>query len=271
MTVLFTDSGAGADANPIGGVYTTLTGFDNLRRLSNRVEGNLGNSGAYINSVTPANNQYMKLKWQMGSISVGDGGGPMVRVQTGSASGYVFQIYDNGGTPKIELARFDSGSYVPLISNSASFTPGDLAYIEAVGTTITAKINGVQVLQTTDATYASGRLGIYSFSNVWVYDTIEGGDFLSPSPPTPPGPTPNIARGGVAGAKVGARPGIPAVDLKTDHNTRKVLMALKENVEIGNGIRSGPDAWVRRNVTLGMLIKLGLITEEQARSVWQEP
>lgn len=67
------------------------------------------------------------------------------------------------------------------------------------------------------------------------------------------------------------RPGIPAVAKSTEPNTQKVLMALKENVEIGNGIRSGPDAWLRRNVTLGMLVKLGVITEEQARSVWQEP
>jgi len=71
------------------------------------------------------------------------------------------------------------------------------------------------------------------------------------------------------------RPGIPAVPLSIDGKVRPLLMALKENAEIANGIRSGtgPDqeGWTRRSVTLGMLIKLGVITEEQARSVWQEP
>lgn len=70
------------------------------------------------------------------------------------------------------------------------------------------------------------------------------------------------------------RPGIPAVDAAIPESTRRVLMALKENVEIANGQRSGTgvnqDAWRRRSVTLEMLVKLGVITEQQARSVWQE-
>jgi hypothetical protein len=71
------------------------------------------------------------------------------------------------------------------------------------------------------------------------------------------------------------RPGIPAIDTTVDPKLRKAVMAIKENVEISNGIRSGtqPDdsGWKRRTVSLNMLIKLGLITEAQARSVWQEP
>jgi len=71
------------------------------------------------------------------------------------------------------------------------------------------------------------------------------------------------------------RPGVPAVDQAISKPVRDVLMALKENAEIANGIRTGTavneDGWKRRSVTLGMLIKLGVITEEQARSVWQEP
>lgn len=71
------------------------------------------------------------------------------------------------------------------------------------------------------------------------------------------------------------RPGIPAVPHTVDQNVRKALAALKENVEISNGIRTGTavdeGGWRRRTVSLNMLIKLGIITEEQARSVWQEP
>ena len=71
------------------------------------------------------------------------------------------------------------------------------------------------------------------------------------------------------------RPGIPAIDQKVDPKLRKAIMAIKENVEISNGIRTGTavdeSGWKRRTVSLNMLIKLGLISEEQARSVWQEP
>lgn len=70
------------------------------------------------------------------------------------------------------------------------------------------------------------------------------------------------------------RPGIPAVDHSIDPKVRKALVAIKENVEISNGIRSGTQVddtgWKRRTVSLNMLVKLGLITEAQARSVWQE-
>lgn len=70
------------------------------------------------------------------------------------------------------------------------------------------------------------------------------------------------------------RPGIPAVDSSVDSRLRPLLMALKENVEIANGIRTGTNAnqegWKQRNVTLEMLIKLGLISEQEARSVYQE-
>lgn len=71
------------------------------------------------------------------------------------------------------------------------------------------------------------------------------------------------------------RPGLPSVPQSVDPKVRVLLMALKESTEIANGVRTGTgqnqDGWMRRSVTLGMLIKLGLVTEEQARSVWQEP
>jgi len=72
-----------------------------------------------------------------------------------------------------------------------------------------------------------------------------------------------------------SRPGIPAIDTAVDPKLRKAVMAIKENIEISNGIRAGTNmedlGWQRRTVSLYMLVKLGIITEEQARSVWQDP
>lgn len=67
------------------------------------------------------------------------------------------------------------------------------------------------------------------------------------------------------------RPGIPAVDQAIERPVRMVLMALKENVEISNGVRTGPDAWRKRAVSLEMLVTLGLVTEDEAKSVAQDP
>jgi hypothetical protein len=71
------------------------------------------------------------------------------------------------------------------------------------------------------------------------------------------------------------RAGIPAIDTSIPMNLRVPLQAIKENIEIASGMRgggvNGDLNWTRRSVTLGMLIKLGIITEQQARSVWQDP
>jgi hypothetical protein len=67
------------------------------------------------------------------------------------------------------------------------------------------------------------------------------------------------------------RPGIPSIDQAIDRPIRTVLSALKENAEIANGTRPGPDAWRKRSASLEMLVTLGLITEDQAKSVAQDP
>jgi hypothetical protein len=59
-------------------------------------------------------------------------------------------------------------------------------------------------------------------------------------------------------------PGIPATDLAIDARIRSVLDPIKEIVEIREGVRGN---MLRRTVTLGMLVKLGIITIEQARAV----
>jgi len=61
--------------------------------------------------------------------------------------------------------------------------------------------------------------------------------------------------------------GIPHVDLTVDAKIRTVLVALKENQEVAQGLRGGNDAWRKRACTLEMLVELGVITEAQARGL----
>lgn len=186
MSTLFTDSGTGSNANPIGGAYTTLTGFSDIQRLSNLIEGTASSSnhGAYVNSVTPPNNQWMQCSLQQAADS-SNGGGVMVRVQTGSASGYGMQIFGASNPNTVALFRFDSGSYTQLDSTTITYAPGDVFYLEIQGTTLIGKVNGVQKVTATDATYASGRLGLYLYSAPSNFiNLVTGGDFGGSTPLT---------------------------------------------------------------------------------------
>lgn len=174
MTTLLTDSGAGSDANPIGDPYTTLTGFNALRRLSNTLRGTSSgaNNGAYVNSISDQADSWIQARI---ASSTPASVGLMLRCATGAANGYVFQIF--GGAPQI--ARWDAGSYTSLVSDSGAFDLDDVLYFEMVGTTLTAKVNGSTVLTTTDSTYASGRFGLYSFADTSGLDQLTAGDFGS--------------------------------------------------------------------------------------------
>lgn len=70
------------------------------------------------------------------------------------------------------------------------------------------------------------------------------------------------------------RPQIPHPRTE-DRQLQRTLLAIKQNIDIANGVVGGTNAnqtgWQQRSVTLGMLIKLGVITEAEAMSVVQEP
>lgn len=58
-----------------------------------------------------------------------------------------------------------------------------------------------------------------------------------------------------------SRPGVPQVPQAVDQETHRFLGAIKEHVEVAQGVRGEYKA---RGVTLGMLISAGIITDEQA-------
>lgn len=78
---------------------------------------------------------------------------------TGSGNGYAY--YGQGttyGTRK--LIRNAGGSPTELASAASQFATGDTAYLEAVGTALTAKRNGSTDLTATDSTYSTGSAGL---------------------------------------------------------------------------------------------------------------
>jgi hypothetical protein len=170
MTVLYSESFTGTDANPIGGNWTTITGLAALQRISNCIEGTTGDAGAYIASATPANDQYAKVTMN-GTLTTD--GGPVVRATGTAVTHYLLDI---SGT--VQIYRVTAGAYAAIGTTYAySIAAADVWELRAVGTTITGWLNGVQQVSATDANHTSGKFGIFISNTSLRMTAFEGGDF----------------------------------------------------------------------------------------------
>ena len=172
MSVLYSETFTGANANPIGGVWTTGSGWAALQRISNLVDGTSGDSGAYVSTVVPPNDQYSKVT--LGAAFTTDGG-PFVRAATGAKTHYLLDI-----AASCQLYRVSAGVYTTIgAAFSHTAVIGDVYEIRAVGTTISGWINGVQQRTVSDANIASGRFGIFISGTSLRFSSFEGGDFTT--------------------------------------------------------------------------------------------
>jgi hypothetical protein len=172
MSVLYTDTFVAADANPIGGNWTTVTGLAALRRLSNACLGSsASDNAAYVNTVTPPNDQYAKST--IGTAV--DDGGAAVRISTSAATFYFADSLGSG----TQLWKAVAGAFSSIGSSATTCGVGTVAEVRAIGTTISLWKDGVSLVSTTDSSIASGRFGIFVFANVKTFTGFEGGDFLS--------------------------------------------------------------------------------------------
>jgi hypothetical protein len=93
--------------------------------------------------------------------------GPGVRMSsTGGGQGYMALV--DPGTSSLFIQKFSGGAYVSDVAacTGVSFSAGDRLLLKAVGTTLTALINGNSVsCSGPDATYSSGQPGMGTFSN----------------------------------------------------------------------------------------------------------
>jgi hypothetical protein len=176
MTVLFTDSGTGSNANPIGGSYVTLTGWGALRRLSNQIANASGsgtNSGAYINITTPNDHYCLMTPTVVG----GRDGGPMVRCQTGAASGVLLTDYNGTDVEAYVLVSGSFGSFVDR--DTGTYQSTSVVRLQAVGTSYTSKIDATTINSFTNATFSSGKAGLFMYDGTQRFINIEVGDFAT--------------------------------------------------------------------------------------------
>lgn len=164
---VFTDDFIRANADPMsdpasGGTWTPgAGGLNNPKILSNTLQASSGQTGA--NVATPA-----FAADQVATVTIGGSSfqafGPMVRSQGPTdASGYLAYL---GSTTSVTVYRItDTGTlaFTSLGSRSVSaLSVGDSIGLGIVGSTLTVYRNGIaQGATLTDATYASGRPGLY--------------------------------------------------------------------------------------------------------------
>lgn len=183
MTILASDSGAGSDANPIGGNWTTVSGYNGLRRVSNSIRGTTA-GGANVARNTAATwpaDHYSKVA--IGTLQAGEDGGAAARI---SSSAQTLYFFDRNGA-NVELYKDVSDVYTQLGSSVAdTHSAGDVHECRAVGTTISGWKNGVQKISVTDSSISSGNAGIFWWGNTVPLTNWEGGDFASSATSLPP-------------------------------------------------------------------------------------
>jgi len=129
-----------------------------------------------------------------------------ITARSTTMSSYYALVLTGGGAA--QLQRVANGTVTVLGSAAVGVTTGtwyDLA-LRVTGSTLAGSVNGAQVVQASDATFSSGRIGLVtsyaaaSFDDVVVETPAPGPDPTGTTPPTTP-PDPGSCR--VAGAPTG--------------------------------------------------------------------
>ena len=166
---LATDNFTRGAENPLsdGGKWTEQTGSaGTLQTTGTLVEAVTINtlSVYYWSNISSwPNNQYSEM-----TVSTLTGSSnnliPAVRMDTATNSGYFLLV---GGGGAVEIAKYTSGTQTPLATvTGITITAGDVFRISAIGPNIVAFHNGVAIMTVSDATYASGTVGISIFAGV---------------------------------------------------------------------------------------------------------
>lgn len=172
MTQLAADDFDRANENPLGnGVWSAPSGVNPCKIVSNAATASVndGNDNvSYYSGVSWPNDQYSE-------ITIGAFCCPVVRVASGAATYY---LAADDGAGNILIYKRVAGTYTQIGTGAGSFGAGQVARLEANGTTIRCLVNGVQKATCTDSAIASGSAGVLTETTNTV-TAWAGGDFSS--------------------------------------------------------------------------------------------
>jgi hypothetical protein len=189
LVTLGSDSGTGANSNPIGGNWSTIAGTQNCQRASNLIEPSATSSAcaAYWNPITWPSNQWSQVSVQAANSASSDAA-VYLRVATpGVNTDYDMVFAGPVGGGEWLIQKRVAGTATTLRQNTGSFplALGDKLLGAINGTSLYLYWNGVLIGMATDSTTLTGSAGLGTFDpssvtnsqvNLW-----SGGKFLSPS------------------------------------------------------------------------------------------
>ena len=169
-----------ANQNPPSSSWTAITLLGNLAVVSNTCKANAaGNCGNYYNPTTygPPCEGRITIVTKGGT---GDQVGVWLRTQQPGSGltidGYLIVWQVAAGTDQLLIQRVDNGVATTLTTIGQEMNNGDVLGGRAIGSTITAWVNGVQVGSATDSTYAAaGNLVLSVVNTTFVLDDFGGG------------------------------------------------------------------------------------------------
>lgn len=162
MASLFTDTFTGADGTVLptyNASYVSVAG--NLKINSNNVCGGNANESGIKYNVTFDPNQYSQLT--VTAKSAVNEIGPSVRMGAGGSGNYYGSYWDNAGIYRFIYSGF---SWSHVGSDLAAPNINDVIRLEASGSSLTTKVNGViQGGVQTDSTFPTGQAGICGWAD----------------------------------------------------------------------------------------------------------
>ena len=173
MTLPVGDQFNRADASPIGGKWTTITGQTGLKIVSNEVTGITDGTScaAYWNADTFNNDQYSRVT--LTNVGVIADVGACCRMSTSAASYY----FANSNTTDKSLHKVIAGTYTVIAAVSfTNFVAGDILELQCSGSTLVFLKNGQFVGLGTDSSLTSGPAGLSSYQQACRLDNWEGGN-----------------------------------------------------------------------------------------------
>jgi hypothetical protein len=194
------DSGAGSDADPIGGNWTTLSGTfvtSALKRLSNTIRPSAADAGAEWSAETYAQDQEVFVTIANASVTQSTGEptvGLVLRgtnLTGGSGTAYVaYLMNDTEPVYEIEIWRIvlSGGGVIVPATGQFTFDTGDTFGFRAVGaanTALTCYKNGSEILSFSDSTTpitGGGRIGVTANDTDWQLINFGGGSYVAPAP-----------------------------------------------------------------------------------------
>src|SRR3989441_1126296 len=167
-----------------------------------------GHNAAGAWGVTPPAKQYSQVT--LGTVGPG-GGGPIVRIDR-SAHGQTgwllfFWTFDPTLSGIYKLSSDGTGAPVFTLVKSFPTAPsivaGDSWRLTADGNTLDVSLNGVsQFTYTTDGSYASGDVGIESYTTAFAFARWEGGDVAGGADTQPPTAPSNLTATAASGTQI---------------------------------------------------------------------